>query len=160
MAVVRITSDDFCPDLFIKPMDNNIFPQVEDGEGDFRESEHFHPHVDSDGEFCLGNAAPQFQTARQELDIYTMLKIASKILSSYNPGSPYVVFEEYRASEDDRDQQLFNLNEQRYQQQQGDNHVEEEQEEQTLGEGGLPYGEQPSEPNVNTTTSVRVELPF
>jgi hypothetical protein len=56
---------------------------------------HSHPHIDSGGRVCFGDAQNALAMAAVSLDIAAYFEILEAVLSTYNPESPYVGIEEW-----------------------------------------------------------------
>ena len=64
--------------LRVKPYKDNIYV-----------SDHFHPHLDSGGDICLGNMGELFKEAQMNQDILGMFNATMAVLLNYNDNDPY-----------------------------------------------------------------------
>lgn len=82
--------------------------RVKQGSNNINSRGYIHPHVNSDGYVCWGNAADAAAKALSKMDIVQIMGLLGSVLVAYTPGTPYQSIEEFhRASmtEEERDQE-------------------------------------------------------
>lgn len=56
---------------------------------------HYHPHIDSDGSVCWGDAYRTVGEALADWDVKVVLNLLSGLLTTYNSGNPYVMLADF-----------------------------------------------------------------
>lgn len=51
---------------------------------------YYHPHINSEGQICLGNMTELFEDARSQGNLLQMMEVGYQVITNYNPDSPYV----------------------------------------------------------------------
>jgi hypothetical protein len=74
-------------DLRIIPYKNNLLT-----------AGYYHPHVQSDGRVCWGEAGTMVANHLASLEIGNALRIAYGLINSYNDGNPYRALQEFKLS--------------------------------------------------------------
>lgn len=84
--------------LIVKAGDSKMTAIVVMYDGCPQANKYYHPHVERNGGICAGNLGPAFQVALATFNLYEIADITKRILTSYNPGSPYVHLHELEAA--------------------------------------------------------------
>lgn len=63
--------------------------KMDETRGKYIVNGHMHPHINSSGSICWGNAASSYTTHMKTYQINEVLKIVQSLLQTYNPGSPF-----------------------------------------------------------------------